>query len=208
MSDTIADIECGFFQSSSTSTPSNDPTTNADTSKKPPTSDKISFSGVYTRDLFKAANPTTAEKQQERPKNAGRKRPKRSGQAKKSEKIEQGGGEKGENKSSKKKLKEGEQGGQTGEDKSPTKKPLKIKKKPVERKSRILRVPTTVHAKPPTLTARQAGRRSLRGTPVRKPPGPPKPLDIEVQNTIVEGLQKEDIDFKGRNGVLTRMLAA
>lgn len=223
MSDTIADIEYGLFQSSSTSTPGDDSPADADASKKPPTSDKISFSGVYTRDLFKAANPTKPEEQRKRKKNAGRKNFKRRGKPKNPEKLGQGGdkteenkpekpGQGGDetegNKPTKKKSKERKQGGdKEEEDKSPKKIPFRIKKKPVDPKGRILRIPTTVHAKPPTLTARQAGRRSSRGKPMRKPPGPPTPLGIEVQNTIVDDLRKEDIDFKGRNSVLTRVLA-
>ncbi|KUL84603.1 hypothetical protein ZTR_08720 [Talaromyces verruculosus] len=184
-------------KSSSTSTPSDDSTAEADASKKPPTSDKISFSGVYTRDLFKAANPTKPEEQQKRPKNAGRKRSKRNGKSKKLEKLEQGGDEIEGNKEPKKKSKERKQGGDGKEEnKSPKKISLKIKKKPVDPKGRILKVPTAQRAKPPTLTARQAGRRSSRGTPARKPPGPPTPLGIKVQNTIVDDLRKEDIDFK------------
>ena len=128
------------------------------------------------------------------------------------------GGEKDKNQSSTKSIEDGKQEGQTEEDKPATKKPTKKSKKPNESKSRIKRVPvapaapstrrvaTTPRAKPPTLTARQAGKRSSRGTPVRKPIGPPKPLNIEVESTIVDGLNKEDIDFKGRNSILTRML--
>lgn len=182
-----------------------------------PTSDKISLQRVYTRDIFKATNPTNPEEQQKKPKNAGRQRVKRRKISKKVEEGKQAGGQEGKTNSSKS-IEEGKQEGETGEDKPATKKPTKKPKKPNETKSRIKRVPvapavpsttrrvaTTPRAKPPTLTARQAGKRSSRGNLVRKPIGPPKPLNIEVESTIVDGLKKEDIDFKGKNSISTRI---
>ncbi|EEA18958.1 mitochondrial mRNA processing protein PET127, putative [Talaromyces marneffei ATCC 18224] len=180
-------MEYGLFQSPSTSISNNASTADSNAPKsnskaEPLTSDKISFSGVLTRDLFKVTNPAEPGEQREQPETAKRSKSKKKA---KSEKLEEGeqGGETGENESTKKKS-------------SKKKKSRKIKRTPGDIKSRMRKVPVKPRAKPPTLTARQAGKKPSRSKPARNPPGPPKPLNIEVSDTLVDGLQKEDIDFK------------